>query len=93
MLKAAYAEGSVPNLFFWRDSSGQEIDFLIEKGGALQRAIEVKASSTFHPKFFSTLNHLGDAFDIPVEAREVVYSGNESITTKHGTLRAFADLR
>lgn len=93
LLKAAYAEGSVPNLFFWRDSSGQEIDFLIEKSGTLQRAIEVKASSTFHPKFFSTLNHLGDTLDIPMKAREVVYSGDESISTKHGTLRAFADLR
>lgn len=92
LTKASYAMGKVPGFYFWRDSSGREIDLLIEKGGAIQRAIEMKASSTYRPKFFATLDGLGDMLGVPPEAREVVYTGTEIVETKHGLLRPFSAL-
>lgn len=92
LLKEAYAQGQVPKFYFWRDSSGREIDLLTEKGGSIQRAIEIKASATYNPKFFGTLDVLGESLGIPPEAREVVYSGDDSMETRHGLVHAFANL-
>ena len=85
-------QGQVPKFYFWRDSSGREIDLLTEKGGSIQRAIEIKASATYNPKFFGTLDVLGESLGIPPEAREVVYSGDDSMETRHGLVHAFANL-
>lgn len=90
--KEALSQGKVPDFYFWRDSAGREIDLIVDKAGTIQRAVEVKASSTYDPKSFSTLDKLGDELGIPVSAREVVYSGDLSLETKHGLVRAFADL-
>lgn len=92
LLKESYAQGKLPSLYFWRDSSGREIDLIVEKGGSIQRAIEIKASATYSPKFFATLDVLGDVLDIPSEAREVVYSGADTLETRHGILRSFTSL-
>lgn len=43
-------------------------------------------------KAFQLSIKLGDELGIPVSAREVVYSGDLSLETKHGLVRAFADL-
>lgn len=92
MVKDSYARGRMPSLSFWRDSGGREIDFIVDKAGKIERAIEAKASATYSPRFFSALERIGDQAGIAVNAREVVYSGADTFQTKHGTLRSFADL-
>ena len=92
LLKGVYAQGKIPSIYFWRDSSGREIDVIVEKGGSIQRAIEIKASATYSPKFFATLDVLGDVLGVLPEAREVVYSGTDTLKTRHGVVRSFADL-
>lgn len=42
-------------LFFWRDSNGREVDFLVDAGGQ-QLPIEVKAGMTIARKFFNNLD-------------------------------------
>lgn len=42
-------------LYFWRSSTGDEVDALIEKGGRLH-AIEMKSGRTIGSDFFSTLH-------------------------------------
>ena len=91
--KAYFARGRRPKLFFWRDSSGREIDVVVEKGASPYWAIEAKSSSTYSPKFFKNLDAVCDGLGVPRERRVVVYAGNESFETSHGLVCAFEDLR
>lgn len=90
-VKSFYDRGRRANLFFWRDASGHEIDLIIDKGGKIERAIEIKASSTYDPRWFANIDKLSIEMELPVQAREVVYSGENSIETKRGTLSSFLD--
>jgi len=45
MLKQAFHNAEEPNLYFWRDRSGHEIDLLIDRGISLQ-PIEIKSGAT-----------------------------------------------
>jgi hypothetical protein len=72
-LKARYNRGLTPNLYFFRDSQGHEIDLLHKRGSELI-GIEIKAASTWNASFKSTLQH----FDQKLKAlaiRAVIYSG------------------
>ena len=90
--KAYFARGRRPKLFFWRDSSGREIDVVVEKGASPHWAIEAKSSSTYSPKFFKNLDAVCDALGVPKERRVVVYAGSETFETSHGLVCAFEDL-
>lgn len=50
ILKARLNAGKSPNMYFFRDSQGFEVDVVIEEGGALH-PIEIKSSSTFSAAF------------------------------------------
>ena len=43
-----------PQMYFWRDSSGQEIDLLVERGERLF-PVEIKAGQTIAGDWFGTL--------------------------------------
>jgi len=45
------------NYFYWRDSNGNEIDFIIEKGNQVQ-CVEMKASQTIKGEFIKRLHYL-----------------------------------
>lgn len=49
-LKSRYNRARTPNLYFFRDSHGNEID-LLHAAGRERVGIEVKSSATFHPSF------------------------------------------
>lgn len=91
--KSYYARGRKPKLYFWRDSTGREIDLVIEKGSNPAWAIEVKSSKTYSPKFFKNLDAICDGLGVSIERRVVVYAGKESFETSHGRVCAFSDLR
>ncbi len=92
LLKKSAAAGRAPDLYFWRDSNGNEIDLLEIKGAGVKRAIEVKSSTTYNPKSFATMDSLRDELGIDIHQCEVVYSGDTTMETKHGLLRAYKDL-
>ena len=55
ILKNYYHCGKEPEVYFWRDSSGQEIDLLIECGQLLL-PVEIKSGETVADDFFLTLD-------------------------------------
>jgi hypothetical protein len=63
LIKAYAHRGRRPPLFFWRDSAGHEIDFLMDQG-PLVLALEAKSAETGHPSLFDGLrwwrNLVGD---------------------------------
>ncbi len=67
--------GKPPQLYFYRDSRGHEVDLLIPDGTRLI-PVEIKSSSTFHPDFIKGIKHfrktIGDEKCLP---GEVWYNG------------------
>jgi len=57
LLKARLNAGLAPDLYFWRDSNGTEIDVVVERAGRL-RALEVKSGRTVAADWFGPLERL-----------------------------------
>ncbi len=73
--------GREPDLYFWRDSAGHEVDFLIDDG-ARQIPLEVKSGQTFAGDFMVGLDYwrklVGDA-EFPAG---LVYAGDRSFLSR-----------
>ena len=87
-IKDSYNEGFRPDIAYWRDSTGNEIDLIVTKGLNVN-AYEIKSGATYNPDFFKTLNKWGTLADVPTENLNVIYAGNESWKTKYGNLISF----
>lgn len=87
-IKDSYNEGVRPDIAYWRDSSGNEIDLIVTKGLNVS-AYEIKSGATYNLDFFKTLNKWGVLAGLPVENLNVIYAGNESWKTKYGNLISF----
>jgi len=74
-IKTRYNQGRTPNLYFYRDSHGNEIDLLYASGRELV-GIEVKSSSTFTSHFKKTLLRFSEKQQ-PLQSSYVVYNGEE----------------
>jgi len=53
-VKTCRHRGVEPDLFFWRDSTGREIDLIIDRGGTLA-PVEIKSGQTISEDFFRGL--------------------------------------
>jgi predicted AAA+ superfamily ATPase len=74
ILKAWHHRGEEPPVFFWRDTEGHEVDFVIQRGGHLH-PVEVKAGRTVQPDFFQGIRYLGQQ-DETIATGLVVYGGD-----------------
>ncbi len=73
VLKARANQGLKPNLYFFRDSHGNEIDLLYRSGRDLY-AVEIKSSSTYHAAFKKGLQHFEDKV-ARLARKTIVYGG------------------
>lgn len=87
-IKDGFNCGGNPDLTFWRDSSGIEVD-LIETSGLEQHGYEIKSGSTFNATFFDGLKKWGALSDTPESLRTVIYTGSESLITSNGNVIPF----
>lgn len=53
-LRDRWNRGNVSNLYFWRDSAGNEVDILLDEAGALY-PVEIKSGQTVAADMFKTL--------------------------------------
>lgn len=68
---------ALPNrLYFWRDSTGNEVDLLVEQGPDMAFPIECKAGQTVAGDWFKTLQTFCQAAGIDESA--LIYGGNEN---------------
>jgi len=76
-LKYRYNQGKRSNLFFFRDSNGNEVDLISEQGRSLA-AIEIKAGATINPDYFKGLRQfkkvIGDSHAV---VAGLIYGGDE----------------
>lgn len=78
VLKTCYNKGEIPNLYFFRDKNGFEIDLLVDSKRTLM-PIEIKSASTYSHSFATSLNKFKD-FSEEVTNPTVIYSGDFETT-------------
>ncbi len=74
VMKNIVHKGEEPRLYFWRTSSGDEVDLVIEREGKLI-PVEVKLTSTPHPNLAAGLNKFRQIFRGKVDKAYLVHPG------------------
>jgi len=93
-MKHRLNQGKRANFFFYRDSSGHEVDLVIESADGLI-LIEIKAGETFSSSYLDGLSYFKKISKAPLLHSIVVYGGleeREHLETKITAVFAFADL-
>lgn len=74
-LKGRFNRGLPSNLYFWRDSSGNEVDILAEQGEKLF-PVEIKAGRTLSSDYFIALQHWAALAKSNAGPAHLVYAGD-----------------
>ena len=82
-IKSRFHAGRRPNTFFWRNSTGHEIDLIIEAGAQLW-AVEIKSGETLNEDFFKGLRYFKRLSSAPEKHFYLVYGGKRDFSRKHG---------
>jgi predicted AAA+ superfamily ATPase len=75
IIKWFYNHGKIPNLYFWQDKTGHEIDCLVEEGSTII-PIEMKAGRTTSSQFFQGLSYWNALAQKNENNGYVVYGGS-----------------
>lgn len=90
MFKYNYNHNELPQLYFWRDVQGHEIDCIIEKSLDITVPIEIKANRTYTPDFFKGLIDWQKITQQKDVTAQVVYFGDENLIRKNGNIFAWS---
>jgi len=93
LLKGRFNSGLRPNLYFWRDNSGNEVDCIIDHGDKLS-ALEIKSGQTITNDSFKGLKYWSKISKKDCEDSYLVYGGEMSQTRKEGNVfgwKSFAE--
>jgi hypothetical protein len=83
LLKYRFNRGQPPDLHFWRDSGGNEVDAVIERGARLH-ALEVKSGKTIAADYLAGLERFSRiASNAPAS---LVYAGDAGQQRSHATI-------
>lgn len=82
-IKNSFNKGVIPDLTFWRDSTGLEVDLINTLGQNLY-AYEIKSGSTFNQSYFDGLKKWSRISDTPPDRLAVIYGGESSLQTSSG---------
>ncbi|RMZ50114.1 ATP-binding protein [Flavobacteriaceae bacterium PRS1] len=78
--------------YFWRDSSGNEIDLLVEEAKTL-KIVEIKSGKTIKTDFFKGLNKFEKLANNFTVKKLLVYGGNESQKRSHVQILSWKDVK
>ncbi len=87
-VKDAFNTGRRPDLTFWRDSTGVEVD-LVRTLGTEQFGYEIKSGQTFNTDFFKGLKKWGQLSGTPSDRLSVIYGGDTPMQTSAGQVVPF----
>lgn len=73
LLKSRYNKGLDPNLYFYRETSGIEVDAIMLEGGGIH-IYEIKAGKTLRHDFFENMNTLKTKMT-DIKSSTVIYDG------------------
>jgi hypothetical protein len=85
IIKNEFNKGLSPNIYFWRDKSGHEIDCLYESKRK-KYAIEIKSAKTINNIFFDNLDYLQKISKNTFTDNVLIYGGSEKQTRNNATV-------
>ncbi len=85
LMKQRYHRGIRPNLYYWRDKTGHEVDCLLEEEGLL-KLVEIKAGRTIKPEFFKNLDFFQRQSALSNLRSFVLYGGEEQQPRTQATI-------
>jgi predicted AAA+ superfamily ATPase len=96
VLKHYYHRGRIPQLFFYRDRKGNEIDLIVERGQELL-TVEIKSGRTPSGEYFAALERVAGmvagAADKGASIRKlVIYGGQQSQQRSQGQLLSWSEI-
>jgi predicted AAA+ superfamily ATPase len=91
LIKRALNEGRDPDIYFWRDARGHEIDIMADLG-AEQVLVEVKSGMTLAADFFSNIEYLRGISGKPNMPALLIYGGDRNETRRGIQVRAWWNL-
>jgi hypothetical protein len=77
--------GERPEIYFWRDAAGHEVDFVIEAGRS-QILVEAKSAQTIADDFFDGLKHLRQLSAASRGSHVLVYGGDQTYVRDNMTV-------
>jgi hypothetical protein len=85
VLKVHHHRGVSPNVFFFQDRRGLEVDLIVERGGHEITAVEIKSGATLAGDFLKSLDSLSETLAEargPEVERVLVYGGEQPSTRR-----------
>lgn len=77
LVKNFLHQGREPDLYFWRDSAGHEIDAVIDRGRD-RLAVEIKSAQTVVPDFFAGIDFWRKLLGDPEAPAALIHGGERS---------------
>ncbi|HRW58214.1 MAG TPA: ATP-binding protein [Chlamydiales bacterium] len=74
-----------PNVYFWRDQAGHEIDCVLEKSNEII-PIEIKSSKTINDSYFSNLLYWNKISSSDSKNNIIIYAGKETFKRSQGNI-------
>ncbi|MEW6078534.1 MAG: ATP-binding protein [Thermodesulfobacteriota bacterium] len=90
-VKHRFHSGARSNAFFWRDSTGHEIDLLIEEGNTF-RAVEIKSGETLASDFFKGLDFFSRISGLTADNCFLIYGGAKGYDRASGRVLGWKDM-
>jgi predicted AAA+ superfamily ATPase len=91
LMKNAYNNAQEPNLYFWRDSQGHEVDGIIERAGHLL-SIEIKSGYTINSDFFDALEVWNELSGTDSEHNFLIYGGDVNQKRSKGNVVSWGSI-
>ncbi len=82
VLKERLNRGLTPQINFYRDSNGREVDLIIRQGRSLH-PVEIKSASTFTPDFITGIESFRKTVGTQCACGMVCYNGKEETRFKN----------
>lgn len=77
LIKARFNRGLEPNLYFFRDNHGNEVDLVYKRANDLI-PIEIKSAKSFDPSFLKGLEYFGSLVGERMSKAFLVYAGKQA---------------
>ncbi len=91
LIKRQYNQGQKADLYFWRDSAGNEIDLLLETPQGLQ-AIEIKSGSTFASDWIKGFKVWKRNTQVNTLIPRIIYGGTDSYDREGHQVMGWPDI-
>jgi len=85
IMKFFYNRGIRPDIYFFRDKNGNEVDGILEYNTKIY-PIEIKAGKTISQDYFKGLNFFSKISKNPLKNNYLIYAGNDNQKRKYGNV-------